>query len=255
MQRPAPRGALLRRALLVLASLLLPAAAAGQLLPGEQPGRARVRLSITGGWATDVARQERWVATGESGAATENAEIELGGGPVATATLDVRLVGPLGLLIGGTFIQRDDAVLTVGTLEPLLLTRSRTLFGKAGLSLWLSERDPMNVRRLGGALYLAPFIARETPDVLAGFEGTGVFEEVTQVGINAGVLGELPVLGDRVALQLAFEDYFTFWDEEAAARLAHYAINHPDDPSAVTTAEVDASHQWVVRAGLSLRLR
>lgn len=237
--------------LIVAALLVLPAPASAQTSTEE----ARLRLSITGGWATDAARQERWVATSAAGTLTERTEVELGGGPVASATLELRVVGPLGVLVGGTFMQRDDAVFTVGTSAPLLFTSSRTLIGKAGLTLRLNEQNPMRVRRLGGALFVAPFIALEKPDEkLADFAGTDLFEEVQQVGINAGVLGELPVLGDRIALQLAFEDYFTFWDEEAAARLAHYAINHPDDPTAFTTAQVDPSHQWVVRAGLSIRL-
>ena len=260
MQRPALAPALQRHALAIAAALLFaPAGVAGQLMPLQDDLllNARLRITPSVGWATGVSREETWfTANSTTEPGTHFARVELAGGPTAGLDIEYRFKGPFGLLLGGLFMQRDDAVFTVGDGEALLFTGSNSVFAKAGFSARLHESESdLRLRRLGASAFVAPFYMLEMPQEIEGITDTELFDSASHFGVNFGVTGELPFASDRAAVQLAFEDFFTFWDKDAVARLGHYAVNNPDDPAALTTADLDPSHQWVIRAGISFRVR
>ena len=93
---------------------------------------------------------------------------------------------------------------------------------------------------------------REMPRAEVDFEDSAVFRDSDHFGLSIGATGELPFATDRLALQLGVDDYITFWNGDALARLPAAFF---DDAGTGTTSRSDAdvSHQWVFRAGLSLR--
>ena len=242
------------RSLLGLAAAitLLPASADAQ---GGPVGQRGLRVTPFIGWATGTTRQETWSYDDGSGATVhDQVEMHLAEGPAAGATVEFPLRGLVHLLGGVTYADRDDAEFTVNGGARFVFTGSRNLLVKAGAGMQLHDRDDdMTLRRLNAGVFVAPFYLLELPRKLDGFEDSGLFDSGHHFGLNVGVTGELPFAGDRFAFQVGFEDYLTLWNEGRLQRLPDWLHDAP--AASATDVDADLTHQWLVRAGLSLRLR
>lgn len=243
------------RRLLALVALLLPAAAAAQA-PMASGGNTRgTALAPYIGWATGTTRDETWTYTDGAGAVVrDRVEMHLAGGFAAGLNLQFPVAGPLGLVGGAVYVDRADARFSINGGEDWIFTGSRNVLVKAGLAVNLSQgADPMTVRRLGAGLFVAPFYMFEKPQQIATIEDSPLFDSAHHYGVNFGVSGELPFARDHFAVQLALEDYLTFWDEAQLQRLPDWLHNAP--VANATTVAAEATHQWVFRAGLTVRFR
>lgn len=253
MERPVFASALKRCALATLAALaLLPAAAHAQLMPvmDEISWGPKLRITPSVGWAPGITREETWNVLVDGTPVIYAVETELAGGPAASLNFEYAVRGPWNVLIGGTYISRDVSGFMTASGEPEGFTSSTSIAVKAGVSLQMRESDSeLTLRRLGASAFVAPFFMMEMPDEVAGFEDTDLFETGNHFGVNFGIAGELPFANDRFALQLGLEDYLTFWDETSLARYPAWRFE------SAAEADADMSHQWLLRAGISFRLR
>lgn len=253
MERPVFASALKRRALATLAALaLLPAAAHAQLMPvmDEVSWGPKLRITPSFGWAAGSTREETWTVMADGAGVQYAVETELAGGPAAVLNIEYAVRGPWSVLLGGAYISRDVAGFLTENGEPEGFTSSKTIALKAGVSLQLRESaSELTLRRLGASAFVAPFFMLEMPDEVAGFEDTDLFDSANHFGVNFGVAGELPFANDRLALQVGIEDYLTFWDQASLARYPAWRFESDAD------ADADPTHQWLIRAGISFRLR
>jgi len=231
------------------AGLLVPATIAAQAAPLPSTGGILVTPFV--GWATGTTRNEVWTYPDGSGATVrDEVAMNLAGGLALGAVLQLPVRGAFSLLGGVTWIDRDDASFSIGGGEAWVFTGSTSLLAKAGFGLQLGAADDaMAVRRLRAGMFLAPFYMIEKPREIPGIDDSGLFDTASHFGVNLGLTGELPFAGDRLALQVGVDDYLTFYRTDPLRRLPDWLHAAPG-----TTVEVDATHQWLVRAGISLRL-
>ncbi|NJD10598.1 MAG: hypothetical protein FIB01_09250 [Gemmatimonadetes bacterium] len=247
-----------RRCLQGITALLLwlPAPTRAQTVPLPSGAALDRGLSITPfiGWATAVTRKESWSYTDGAGAAVrDQVEMRLADGLAAGLNIQLPVAGPFSLLVGATYIDRDDADFSINFGERWIYTGSQSVLARAGLALDLGQAtDRMTVRRLRAALFAAPFYMFEKPQAIANIKDSDLFESARHFGLNIGIIGEVPFARDRVALQLAVDDYLTFWDEGVLQRLPDWL--HDAAAGNATTVQADATHQWLLHVGISLRL-
>lgn len=241
-----------RRLGLAGAALLLPALASAQGAPLAPRGLALIPYV---GWATGTTRAETWSYLDGSGAAVrEEVKMHLADGLAAGLNVQLPVVGSLSLLGGALYVDRDAADFSINGGESWTFTGSRSVFIKAGAALQLPQSDdPLVVHRLGAALFLAPFYMFEKPQPIASIPDSDLFDSAHHIGLSFGASGELPFARDRLTLQVGLEDYLTFWDEAGLQRLPDWLHDAP--PGNATGVQADPTHQWLLRAGFSLRLR
>lgn len=243
------------RLLSLAAAALLPGTVAAQASPTLAPPPVRgLRVSPFVGWATGATRKESWhFADGAGNRVTQAVDMDLADGPAAGVVVELPLRGPLHLLAGLTYVDRDDAEFTLEGGERWVFTGSRNIFVRAGAGLQLRKTDEMTVRRLAATVFVAPFYLLELPKEISSIEDSDLFDAAHHFGLGFGVNAELPFAQDRFAFQLGFEDYLTLWDEARLARLPDWLHDAPS--IGATTVDADLTHQLLLRAGLSIRLR
>lgn len=199
------------------------------------------------------------VVTSSSGTliTSTRARFEAEGSPVVGVEVDARLAGPFSLIAsvardpGGDVAHRVDGDLFPA---PEDVQVEPAWFGKLDLGIWLREEDDdAELRRYhpAGALFAGLAARRVEPEDVAGIEGD--FEDPYMVwGANFGVKAETPI-GYGVVLQLALEDYWTFWDEDRLEELTEARWRAAGQDVQVQV-EQDDSQLVVARIGLSLRL-
>ena len=222
--------------------------------PAQQP---RMRISPWIGWLPAVTRTEEWVNSNGAGTNTfVDIEYTLDDGYAVGFNVDVRVHGPWNAFGGAMFATRGDSEFAMrDSTDAFEINGSRFLALRAGASYVLSQRDSeMALRRLSGSVHVAPFYLREMPRAEIGFDDSAVFQGSDHFGLSVGATGELPFATDRLALQVGVDDFITFWNDDALARLPA-AFFDDEATGTVSRVESDVSHQWLVRAGISIRLR
>ena len=238
---------------------LAPAAASAQLMPlQDDPAQhPRVRISPWLGWMPAVTRTEEWVNSDGAGTNTfVDVDYTLDDGYAGGVNVEVQVHGPWNIFGGAVFATRGDSEFAMrDSTDAFEINGSRFIAVRAGLSYVLTQRESeLVMRRLSGSVHAAPFYMREMPRAETGFDDSPVFRDAGHFGLSLGATGELPFATDRLALQLGVDDYITFWNDDALARLPA-AFFDDAGTGTVSRVESDVSHQWVVRAGVSLRLR
>jgi hypothetical protein len=246
-------------AIATAAAVLLPGPGTAQMMPlQDDPAQhPRVRISPWIGWLPAVTRTEEWVNSDGGGANTfVDIDYTLDDGYAAGFNVEVRVHGPWNVFGGAIFATRGDSEFAMrDSADAFEINGSRFLALRAGASYVLNQRDSeLALRRLSGSVHVAPFYMHEMPRAEVGFDDSAVFQDADHFGLSIGATGELPFATDRLALQLGVDDFITFWNDDALARLPA-AFFDDAGTGAVSRVESDVSHQWVVRAGISVRMR
>ncbi len=236
---------------------VIPAVANAQLMPLQDDPSWGPRLRVTPfiGYLPSVTRNDTWIhsSPGSDVAFTE-VEYEVASGTALGVNGEVVLRGPwsaLGTIMYGSRGESRFDLIDSG--QEFEINGSRYIFTRAGISLALREKDSdLMLRRLSASVFAAPFYMREIPRSELGFENLDVFNASNHFGVSLGAAGELPFARDRMSLQIAVEDYATWWNGGALKRLPDSFIND-QTPGASTRVETSVSHMWLMRAGVSYR--
>jgi hypothetical protein len=241
-----------------VATVMLPGAGSAQMVPLQDDPSWTPRLRITPfvGYLTSSSRVDQWFSTGSSTEIDRTVDVEVGGGMSAGLVGTLALKGPWGVTAMAAYGSREALIFAPDDGELFELDGDNNIFyGRAGVNLWLiEEAGELTMRRLNASAFAGVTVMHERPSnqLVSDLIGSG-----THLGVNVGIEGEYPFASDRFALQLALEDNIMWWDETQAGNLAFAFI---DDGSgnftrAQTTAVTASSNAWLIRAGISIRLR
>lgn len=241
-----------------VATVLLPGAGSAQMMALQDDPTWTPRLRITPfiGYLTSVARTDEWFASTGTGTDQRQVAVEVGGGAAAGVAASLNLMGRWGVTGAVGYGMRDGLIFEPEVGAALQLEGdSRVMFGRAGVNLWLIERESeLTLRRLNASVFAGGVVMHERPSESATGDLVG---NATHFGVNIGLEGEMPFASDRFSVQLGLEDNILWWDE---TQMGNLAFAYLDDGSgtmtrAQTTAETDFSSAWLVRLGISIRLR
>jgi hypothetical protein len=234
------------------ASIILPGTAAAQFAPDAFPA-PRFRITPFIGWLTGLDRTEEWSYEDGAGVLRRNAVVSIGGGETLGLHVETPLVGSFGLSTAAGVARRGStSFVIVESDETFSIDGSNVFFARTGPVYHMpTEQSEFVLRRLGASAFAGVVAmherARNTHGT-ADFMGSG-----THFGINLGISAELPFAQDRYAVQVGIEDNMMFWNRTHLARLpAEVFLAAPDSRVVVST---NMSHAWLLRAGLSYRLR
>jgi hypothetical protein len=247
--------------------LTLSAVAAAVLFPGavlaqnpsvlEAPAWGpRLQFTTFVGFAPAVSRFERWAVAGPGGIATQNYDVELGTGLLAGASAEMGLVDRFALIGSAVFITRGR---TTEVAQDEGGTRfqhegSNFIMAKGAIALRMRESiSELQMHSLSGTIFVGPAFVREMPkpDALAD---PVLLRALNYYGLNFGVDGTISLPFSGLSFQMGIEDYLLWWDAVEIARRNDqvFANNGYQTTSRV---ETDPSHNFILRAGLSFRLR
>ncbi|CAN5713578.1 hypothetical protein BH23GEM10_BH23GEM10_13020 [soil metagenome] len=234
------------------AVLLIPATSAAQSQP-LQDDRAEPRYRITPfvGYLTGFEREEIWTFNG--GAAPEAVTVrnDVARGPTVGLNVEFPLTGRFGVTAAAAFASRDHAWLSLSNGEMFVIDGNNVFLTRVGGIMHLrQEPSEFVMRRLGASVFAGGTVMHERPRNRLGsaeFVSSG-----THFGINVGMSAELPFHDDRLAIQVGIEDNVMWWRDGSLASVAREYYASPVDQTSVSS---DMSHAWLLRAGLSLRIR
>ncbi|HET6231083.1 MAG TPA: hypothetical protein VFE05_13500 [Longimicrobiaceae bacterium] len=222
--------------LLALAGLLaVPATAhaqAGvQLPPGQTgPQLPRTRWAVTPfvGVRVPFTTGAQHVFVDSQTVSPTTVRRERGGAPMVGAEAEMRIKGPWSLVGTAAYSQEGSDVLSItlagdSSAQAISFPGSSALFTRLGVSYRLPEPNPDSRRfHPAGFIVAAPALVRT--HVKGG-------PSVNNWAANVGVQATAPLgRSQRLAFQIAFDDYITFWN--ADARLTEdVAILTPTIPS------------------------
>lgn len=240
---------------MILAALTLPVSASAQNVVRSGPDtRPRVSISPFVAYLTPFSRVEEWgFDTGDASVHTD-ADVDVGGGPAAGLSVEVRIVGPLGVVGAGAWGKRGDTHVSVQQgADSFRLDGAEILLGRLGLSLRLRQDPPDIVaHRVGAKFFAGGVVLREVPRPELG--SPDFQEEATHYGASIGLGIDVPISGNRISLQVAAEDNFMFWNESALARVPYEYFERPGTSRDQTTVIARRSHTFLLRAGLSIHV-
>jgi hypothetical protein len=244
-----------RAVLTVLAFLaVIPSAIAAQgTVTSEPQWGPRLRLTPFIGQAPTVSRNERWAVSNGAGVSVGNFDVDLGAGPAVGASVEFQAMDRFAIIGSGIFINRGQTrEFSFIDSEFYVSEGSNFLVGKLAAALRLRESaSEMQLRQLTATIFAGPAIIHERPKDDASVNAA-LLESVTHWGANFGLDAEIPVGKGPLALQLGFEDFYTFWNTgELAARNDRAFAGL----GLTTAVEADASHMILIRAGLSFQFR
>lgn len=151
---------------------------------------------------------------------------ERGGGALVGIDAEFRVRGPFSAVAGVAYSNAGDITFTVleigedtSLAQRFQRTGSTYLLSKAGVAYRLPIPNPDNRRfRSVASLVVAPALVRETPA-----RQTAIYHPAVNLGFKA----LLPLGNSRIAFQMAFEDYFTFWNTREYERRERAVIGEP----------------------------
>lgn len=241
-------------ALMMLAIGAAPARA--QLPPWQAPREPDVEIRFTPviGWVPAFVRAERRAIVLQDRVVRGDFEVEHDGGAAAGATLEVRSFGRLRLTTAALFVRGGAALETaLQNHEVRERPASDFLIVKAGIAVRLHEEvTALQVRSLNAALFGAPAYVLAIPgrDAATG----GRQGPYGSWGLNAGIDIEAPIGRGRVGVQISAEDFVVMWNREELERRMAAELAGAGSIGDVTV-DPTATHIWVLRAGLTFRLR
>ena len=151
---------------------------------------------------------------------------ERGGGALVGIDAELRVRGPFSAVAGVAYSNAGDIVFTVVELgedfnfaERRIRTGSTYLLSKAGVAYRLPLPNPETRRfRSVASLVAGPALVRERPAGEAA---------INHPAVNLGFKALLPIGSSRIAFQMAFEDYVTFWNTREYERRERARIDEP----------------------------
>jgi hypothetical protein len=243
-------------ALLTLSCLAAPLAAQEVIVPAP----ARVGISPFIGWRVGFASAgDQLLAIGPD-TTIYTFEERVGGAPAYGGSLDVRVVGPVGLSAGILYSPSAERLVMIErrgltTIEETEGSGSLTM-GRAGVSIHLAPPRP-DVRqyRPWADLLLGGAWIREDPIDLVDFP-PAVTQPIRHWGLVFGFQGGLPfgLWDQHLGLQFGAEDYVVFWNEREYDRRNLLILDEgAGGLETVARLSVRPTHVLLLRLGLSLR--
>ena len=239
-----------RRVLLAALAVVAcaPAPTSAQLVPmQDQPFTNQLRIMPFLGYMTSLIRTEEWAE--EATPQFASVDYEMAGGGAVGLNIDVPLGTRFGLTALGAYARRDETLFTVLETDDIYqIDGSDFILGRLGVAVHLTESvSELVTRRLGASVWLGAAVMHEMPRNELGGD---FLENLTHFGANFGFSGDIPFAENRFALSIAAEDNVMFWSE--STNLAYEYFGQPGDP-ALTSVDVDWSHAWLFRVGLTFR--
>lgn len=237
-------------AVLALLAAPVPAAAQG-LMTGQSPWGPRFRFTPFVGMAPTVSRAERWVVAYDGDFSAGNYDVKLGAGPLAGASLEVRLIDRFALIGSGYFVKRSETREYSQALQEYIVTEgSDFLVARAALAIRMRENvAQLQKRSVTASVFAGPAYVREMPSAELGpILGQYLDHWAASFGVDADV----PLGGGAVALQFGLEDFYTFWNTTAIAS-RNDAFFADSGFATQSSLETDASNMVLFRVGLSFR--
>jgi len=216
----------------------------------------RLQLTPFVGFAPAVSRFERWSVTGPGGIATQNYDVELGTGLIAGAAAEMTLIDRFALIGSAAFITRGR---TTEVAQDEGGTRfqhegSNFLMAKAAIALRMRESiSELQMHALSGTIFVGPAFVREMPKPDA-FADNVLLQPLNYYGVNFGVDGTIALPFERLSFQMGIEDYLLWWDAAEMARRNDQVFAN-NGYTTTSRVETDPSHNFLLRAGISFRLR
>jgi hypothetical protein len=241
-------------ATILLAAFAVPATAAAQngALYREPGMRPRLSVAPFAGYLTPFTRGEEWGFDNGTTTVHTDAQFEVGGGAVAGLSVEVPIIGALGVVAASAWGRRGDTNVSVQQgVDSFRLDGNDLLLGRLGLSLRLrQDASDIVVRRVGAAIFGGGVLLRERPRPEPG--SPDFQEEATHYGVNFGLVVDIPVYRNRVSLQVAAEDNLMFWNEDALASVPYEYFDQQGTSRDQTSVIVGRTHAFLLRAGLSI---
>jgi hypothetical protein len=236
------------------AMIILPTYSSAQMYQLDRPQWGpRIRVTPFIGFAPAVSRTEQWTFLANGFAVDDRYDVQLATGPAAGVSVETQLVERLALMVSAAWVTRGETIEeSRGTSTRFVHNGSNFLFGKAALALRLREQvSELQVHTLTGTLFVGPAVVREMPKADPSAPNPVLLDPSMYYGVNFGLDALIPVVSDKVTFQAGVEDYYIWWNDTEMARRNDIAAGGTVQ-SAVTT---DPSHNWLIRAGVSLRVR
>ncbi|HUF68839.1 MAG TPA: hypothetical protein VMM79_09380 [Longimicrobiales bacterium] len=241
-------------ALVLIASASTAARAQHSVWDPERGADAEIRFTPVIGWTAPFTRHELRSIVLEDRVARGEFDVKHQAGLTAGAMLEFRSFGPIRLTAGALYVSGGEAL---ETADQGSVSRSRPtadfVLAKAGIVIRIHEREASLQRRsLNVALSASPAYVLAVPQREPA--GGGRESPFGSPGLNLGIDAEAPFGGGAVGLQVSVEDFIVFWNRGELER----RMDAEFDGAGVTGRSVihpDPSHMWVLRAGLTFRLR
>jgi hypothetical protein len=236
------------------ASIVLPGTAAAQLAAETGPA-PRFRITPFVGYMPAFDRAEEWSFDNNNTTIFRHAELRIGGGETVGLHFEGPLRGVFGVSAAAGFARRSNTSFVVTESgDTWRMDGSNVFFGRVGPVYHMpTEQSEFVLRRLGASAFAGVVVmhdrARNTHGT-ADYMGSG-----THLGANLGVSAELPFAQDRFAVQVGIEDNMMFWNRTHLARLPYEYFGQPGQSRQQTAVSTSMSHVWLLRAGLSYRMR
>jgi hypothetical protein len=216
---------------------------------------ARVRITPFIGYLTGFTRAEDWTHESLDGVVFLRSDVAIASGKAGGLIVEAPLRDGFGVTAAVGYTSRGNTqVNVVRSGDAFIIDGHNVVFGRIGASYRLPEDFSGFVRRrMGASAHAGGTVMHERPRNQLGPEDA--LEEATHFGVNIGVTGELPFARDRLALQVGVEDNIMWWNNSALASLPYVYLNRPGESPDQTRVSASAAHTWLVRVGLSLRVR
>jgi hypothetical protein len=234
----------------------VPAAAVAQSMPVAEPSLwgDRIRITPFVGQAGTVSRTEYWTVLVDDAGLSSRFDVDLGAGPAAGASVEIRAVQRFALLLAGTYVSRGRTTeFSLADGDFIQHNGSNFLMAKAAVAMRLREGvSEMQLRRLTATIFAGPAYIREMPkDDFA--KDPVLLGGLNAWAVNFGFDAEVP-MGNLLAFQFGIEDYYTWWNADEIARRNDIAFRN-DGFNTVSFLEIDPSHMILFRIGLTVRVR
>jgi hypothetical protein len=239
------------------ATFALPTSTLAQPAPGigGDGNGARIRVTPFVGYLTGFTRSEDWNYQGPGGPLFLQSRVRVAGGEAGGLIVEAPLRGSVGVSVAVGYSSRGNTrVDVVHNDDAFMIDGHNIIFGRFGAAYRMPEDvSGFVLRRLGASVHAGVVAMHERPRNQLGPDDA--LDNATHFGVNLGVTGELPFAQDRLALQVGIEDNIMRWDNSALASLPYAYLNYPGESPDQTTVSASVSHAWLLRVGLSVRVR
>jgi hypothetical protein len=236
------------------ATFALPTSALAQPVPGSGDTGIGLRVTPFVGYLTGFTRSEEWNYSGPGGPVYLQSRARIAGGGAGGLIVEAPLRGNFGVTAAVGYGSRSNTRFDVVQNEDAFMVDGHSVvFGRIGAAYRMPEDvSGFVLRRLGASVHAGVVAMHERPRNQLGPDDA--LDNATHFGVNLGATGELPFAQDRFALQIGIEDNIMRWDNSSLAGVPYVYLNRPGE-SDETVASASVSHAWLLRIGLSVRVR
>jgi hypothetical protein len=244
-------------AAMVAAISALPTGTFAQPATGNAAASAGARVRITPfiGYLTGFTRTEDWTHESMDGVVFLRSDVAIAGSEAGGLIVEAPLHDGFGVTVAAGYGSRGNTRVDVAQSgDAFIIDGHNVVLGRIAASYRMPEDvSGFVLRRLGASAHVGGTVMHERPRNQLGPDDA--LQNATHFGANIGITGELPFARDRLALQVGVEDNIMWWNNSALASLPYVYLNRPGESPDQTRVSASAAHTWLVRVGLSLRVR